>query len=66
MYVKKIGVVIGINSIEIFWEFLDDNGVKGIIFFVVGNDYKEIISYFKLLLLFVRKFGNDEVVKEFF
>lgn len=66
MYVKKIGVVIGINSIEIFWEFLDDNGVKGIIFFVVGNDYKEIISYFKLLLLFVRKFGNDEVVREFF
>ena len=27
----KIGVAIGINSTEIPWESLDDNGVKGII-----------------------------------
>ena len=63
-YVKKIGVAIGINSTEIPWESLDDNGVKGIILFAVGNDHKETTSHLKLLSLFARKLGNDEVVKE--
>lgn len=64
-YVKKIGVAIGINSTEIPWESLDDNGVKGIILFDVGNDHKETTSHLKLLSLFARKLGNDEVVREF-
>ena len=64
-YVKKIGVAIGINSTEIPWESLDDNGVKGIIRFAVGNDHKETTSHLKLLSLFARKLGNDEVVREF-
>ena len=63
-YVKKIGVAIGINSTEIPWESLDDNGVKRIILFAVGNDHKETTSHLKLLSLFARKLGNDEVVKE--
>ena len=63
-YVKKIGVAIGINSTEIPWESLDDNGVKGIILFAVGHDHKETTSHLKLLSLFARKLGNDEVVKE--
>lgn len=63
-YVKKIGVAIGINSTEIPWESLDDNGVKEIILFAVGNDHKETTSHLKLLSLFARKLGNDEVVKE--
>ena len=64
-YVKKIGVAIGINSTEIPWESLDDNGVKGIILFAVGTDHKETTSHLKLLSLFARKLGNDEVVREF-
>ncbi|EGO8529839.1 PTS sugar transporter subunit IIA [Enterococcus faecalis] len=64
-YVKKIGVAIGINSTEIPWESLDDNGVKGIILFAVGNYHKETTSHLKLLSLFARKLGNDEVVREF-
>ncbi|EPI40017.1 PTS sugar transporter subunit IIA [Enterococcus faecalis] len=64
-YVKKIGVAIGINSTEIPWESLDDNVVKGIILFAVGNDHKETTSHLKLLSLFARKLGNDEVVREF-
>ncbi|WP_270785425.1 PTS sugar transporter subunit IIA [Enterococcus faecalis] len=64
-YVKKIGVAIGINSTEIPWESLDGNGVKGIILFTVGNDHKETTSHLKLLSLFARKLGNDEVVREF-
>lgn len=64
-YVKKIGVAIGINSTEIPWESLDDSGVKGIILFAVGNDHKETTSHLKLLSLFARKLGNDEVVREF-
>lgn len=58
-------MAIGINSTEIPWESLDDNGVKGIILFAVGNDHKETTSHLKLLSLFARKLGNDEVVREF-
>jgi len=49
-YVKKIGVAIGINSTEIPWESLDDNGVKGIILFAVGNDQQlAILNYYHCL-----------------
>lgn len=61
-YVNKIGVAIGINQQEIPWESLDGNGVKGIILFAVGNDNEGATSHLKLLSLFARKLGNDEVV----
>ncbi|MCC9862154.1 PTS transporter subunit EIIA, partial [Streptococcus agalactiae] len=37
-HVTEPAVVIGINSSEIPWETLDDNGVKVIVLFAVGND----------------------------
>ena len=44
----------------------DEKGfIKGIILFAVGNDHKETTSHLKLLSLFARKLGNDEVVREF-
>lgn len=61
-FVNKIGVAIGINQQEIPWESLDGNGVKGIILFAVGNDNEGATSHLKLLSLFARKLGNDEVV----
>ena len=63
-YVNKIGVAIGINNEEIPWETLDGKGVKGIILFAVGNDTEGATSHLKLLSLFARKLGNDEVVSE--
>ena len=54
-YVNKIGVAIGINQ-------EDGKGVKGIILFAVGNDNDGATNHLKLLSLFARKLGNDEVV----
>lgn len=61
-FVDKIGVAIGISNEEIPWESLDGNGVKGIILFAVGNDNEGANSHLKLLALFAKKLGNDEVV----
>lgn len=61
-FVKKIGVAIGVTENEIPWESLDGNGVKGIILFAVGNDTDGAQNHLKLLSLFARKLGNDEVV----
>jgi PTS system fructose-specific IIA component len=61
-YVKKIGVAIGINQTEIPWETLDGNGVKGIILFAVSNDNEGATSHLKLLAMFAKRLGNDEVV----
>lgn len=63
-HVDNIGVAIGINETEIPWESLDDRGVKGIILFAVGNDNEDANQHLKLLSLFARKLGNDEVVEE--
>jgi|SRR5690625_1033386 len=62
--VKKIGVAIGITQEEIPWETLDGNGVKGIILFAVGKDNDGAQSHLKLLSLFARKLGNDEVIEK--
>ncbi|MFD2829129.1 PTS sugar transporter subunit IIA [Corticicoccus populi] len=62
--VKKLGVAIGINETEIPWESLDGNGVKGIILFSVGNDNDGAKNHLKLLSLFARKLGNDEVIEK--
>ncbi|MDT2613428.1 fructose PTS transporter subunit IIA [Enterococcus dongliensis] len=61
-YVKKVGVAIGINQEEIPWESLDGKGVKGIILFAVGDDNAGANEHLKLLSLFAKKLGNDEVV----
>ncbi|WP_440897930.1 fructose PTS transporter subunit IIA [Amphibacillus sp. Q70] len=63
-FVKKLGVAIGINEGEIPWETLDGNGVKGIILFAVGNDNEGVQNHLKLLSLFARKLGNDEVIEK--
>lgn len=63
-HVDKIGIAIGINDSEIPWESLDENGVKGIILFAVGNDNEDAKEHLKILSLFARKLGNDEVVEE--
>lgn len=62
--VKKIGVAIGITQEEIPWETLDGKGVKGIILFAVGKDNDGAQQHLKLLSLFARKLGNDEVVEK--
>ncbi|MDL5039654.1 fructose PTS transporter subunit IIA [Heyndrickxia coagulans] len=62
--VNKIGVAIGINQNEIPWESLDGHGVKGIILFAVGNDNEGAQTHLKLLSLFARKLGNDEVIEK--
>lgn len=61
-HVKKIGVAIGISKNEIPWESLDGKGVKGIILFAVGSDSNGELEHLKLLSLFARKLGNDDVV----
>jgi PTS system fructose-specific IIA component len=63
-YVKNVGVAIGINQTEIPWESLDGKGVKGIILFAVGDDSKGAENHLKLLALFARKLGNDEIVAQ--
>ncbi|UPK41205.1 fructose PTS transporter subunit IIA [Paenibacillus pabuli] len=62
--VKKIGVAIGINRSEIPWETLDGNGVKGIILFAVGNEQGGSQNHLKILTLFARKLGNDDVIEK--
>jgi fructose PTS system EIIA component len=62
--VKKVGVAIGITQEEIPWETLDGNGVKGIILFAVGNDNDGAQNHLKILSLFARKLGNDEVIEK--
>jgi fructose PTS system EIIA component len=61
--VEKIGVAIGITQDEIPWETLDDNGVKGIILFAVGKENDGAQTHLKLLSLFARRLGNDEVIE---
>ncbi|MGX7776219.1 fructose PTS transporter subunit IIA [Streptococcus pluranimalium] len=62
IFVDKVGVAIGINHQEIPWESLDNKGAKVIILFAVGNDTEGAQEHLKLLSLFARKLGNDEVV----
>lgn len=62
--VQKIGVAIGVLENEIEWETLDDNGVKGIILFAVGDDNNGADNHLRMLSMFARKLGNDEVIDE--
>ncbi|MFC3932870.1 PTS sugar transporter subunit IIA [Streptococcus dentapri] len=56
-------VAIGINDKEIPWESLDGQGVRVVILFAVGSDSQAAKEHLKLLSLFARKLGNDQVVK---
>lgn len=62
--VQKIGVAIGITQQEIPWETLDGKGVKGIILFAVGKENDGAQTHLKLLSLFARKLGNDEIIEK--
>lgn len=61
-FVSTPVVAIGVNKSEIPWETLDGNGVKVVILFAVGNDAEATKEHLKLLSLFARKLGNDQVV----
>lgn len=61
-HVQKIGVAIGISRNEIPWETLDGKGVKVVILFAVGDDQKAAKTHLKLLSLFAKKLGNEQVV----
>ena len=63
-YVNTPAVAIGINNTEIPWESLDGKGVRVIILFAVGSDSAAAKEHLKLLSLFARKLGNDDVVGE--
>lgn len=63
-HVTEPAVVIGINSSEIPWETLDNNGVKVIVLFAVGNDSIAAQEHLKILSLFARKLGNDQIVEK--
>lgn len=60
--VKNVGVAIGVLENEIEWETLDENGVKVVILFAVGNDLEGAKTHLKLLSKFAQRLGNDEVV----
>lgn len=60
--VKKIGVAIGVLENEIEWETMDDNGVKVVILFSVGNDPNGAQTHLKLLSKVAQRLGNDEVI----
>lgn len=64
IHVTEPAVVIGINSSEIPWETLDGKGVKIIVLFAVGDDSIAAQEHLKILSLFARKLGNDQVVEK--
>lgn len=60
--VNKLGVVIGINQSEIPWETIDGKKIKIIIMFAVGKNKENFKEHLKMLSLFAKKLGDDEVV----
>lgn len=60
--VNKIGVSVAISDTEIPWESIDEKGAKVIVLFAVGADNEGANQHLKLLSLFARKLGRDEVV----
>lgn len=62
-HVQKIGVSIATIDEEIPWETLDDKGVRVIVLFAVGSDDASAQEHLKLLAMFARKLGREEVVE---
>lgn len=62
-HVQKIGVAIATIDEEIDWETLDDNGVRVIVLFAVGADAASANEHLKLLAMFAKKLGREDVVE---
>lgn len=63
-YVNRPAIAIGINNSEIPWETLDDKGVRVIVLFAVGNDSEASKEHLKVLSLFARKLGDNQVIEK--
>ena len=59
-HVEKIGVAVATIDQEIPWETLDDNGVRVIVLFAVGDDAASANEHLKLL---AKKLGRETVVE---
>lgn len=62
-HVEKIGVAVATIDQEIPWETLDDNGVRVIVLFAVGDDAASANEHLKLLAMFAKKLGRETVVE---
>ncbi|KRM84163.1 PTS system fructose-specific IIA component [Limosilactobacillus coleohominis DSM 14060] len=62
--VKKNGVAIAILNKEIPWESLDDTGAKVVVLFDVGDDSEGAKEHLKMLSMFAKKLGKDEVIEK--
>ena len=62
--VKKNGVAIAILNNEIPWESLDDTGAKVVVLFDVGDDSEGAKEHLKMLSMFAKKLGKDEVIEK--
>lgn len=60
--VKKNGVAIAILDHEVEWESLDDTGAKVVVLFDVGDDSEGAKEHLRVLSMFARKLGKDEVI----
>jgi PTS system fructose-specific IIA component len=61
--VTQVGIAVGKMEDEIEWETIDDNGVKMIFLFAVGNDNENAMTHLRLLAEVARNLGNDESVQ---
>lgn len=61
--VQKSGVAIATIDEEIPWETLDGKGVRVIVLFAVGDSDESLQEHLKLLALFARKLGREEVIR---
>ena len=61
--VKRNGIAIGRCNHGIPWESLDNEDVKLIILFCVGNDNNYADNHLKMLAEVARKLGNDKAVE---
>lgn len=62
--VKKNGVAIAVLNNEIPWESLDDTGAKVVVLFDAGDDSEGAKEHLKMLSMFAKKLGKDEVIEK--
>ena len=62
--VKKPGVVILKLKNEIAWESLDDQKIKIIFLFAIGNNMDSDMNHLKMLASFAAKLGNEEKIEK--
>lgn len=61
--VTRNGVAIAVLNHEIEWESLDDTGAKVVVLLTVGAGGQGSQDHLKMLSLFARKLGKDEVIE---